>query len=636
MEENNSSPRALPVWAGLTLAVCSGALMACSFAPLDWGGCVWVALLPLLTALWKGPKREGKKGVWTYALYGWAYGVVFMGISLWWLNEVSTLGYLAILAFYAGVFPAVWAAVTATAFSPALKPVPAVSLEPEERRRAWKAWAWRDIPATVSCSLGAAALWVCLEWVRGWLIPGFGWNNTGVALYGNPIAQWAEFIGVTGLAFIPTVFACWLWCAARRAGIMVTSEGRRSVPWDFFGLVSVLLLMFVTGVMFAAQYAPGGAAATADGKALLPVMVVQPNLSQHEKWDAGNRLNVYRTMLDTTADGFGAAQTEALQEAIKSGRETAYEPPCWVIWPESAFPSATFYRESTGKIIPMQDNLIMMMADTSQFGDIYTLNKVKRLVGRDFVLLAGTDEKYVDDAGWTKRAYNCLSVFEGDYSTVKSHAKAQLVPFGEYIPLRDTFPILEKAFEFSAGAAMGANYEKGDSTEPLMTPLTPGGKTAVGVIPLICFEDVVGDWARRFIRAQRQVLVNVTNDGWFNRSWANEQHWRNAAFRCIELRRAMVRSANTGVSVALAPNGAVIKDLRDADGSPFVRGTMYVVLPVGCTVVTLYAMLGDWFVLVCLLVFAGLLLRRALTRKKKAMSGTVVDGVYKRKSGERA
>ena len=49
----------------------------------------------------------------------------------------------------------------------------------------------------------------------------------------------------------------------------------------------------------------------------------------------------------------------------------------------------------------------------------------------------------------------------------------------------------------------------------------------------------MGSWVRRFARQEPQLMVNVTNDGWFNRSCANEQHWRNAAFRCIELRRSM-------------------------------------------------------------------------------------------------
>ena len=92
-----STPRALPLWAAFLLSAFSGALMACSFIPVDWSGCVWIAFLPLLTALWYGPRREGKRGALAYFLYGWTCGVVFFGISLWWINEVSTLGYIPLI-----------------------------------------------------------------------------------------------------------------------------------------------------------------------------------------------------------------------------------------------------------------------------------------------------------------------------------------------------------------------------------------------------------------------------------------------------------------------------------------------------------------------------------------------------------
>ncbi len=629
MTDTSAKSKVLPIWAGLLLAACSGVLMACSFIPVDWSGCVWVGFLPLLTALWKGPKRGGKKGIFTYALYGWVFGVVWIGISLWWLNEVSTLGYIALMIFYAGVFPAIWAAFTAGAFRPALMPVPAATLEPAERRQAWRAWAFKDMPGAIAASVGAAALWVCLEWVRGWIIPGFGWNNLGVALYGNPLAQWAEFIGVTGLAFIPAVFGCWLWCAGRRAAIMVTNEGRRSVPWDFFGLVSVLLMMFVVGVTWISAYAPQTDLVTGQGKKMLPVMCVQLNLSQLEKWDRSNRGNIYQSLLNTTADGLEDAQMQALTQAAESGLETGFEKPAWVIWPESSFPASTFSEAATGKIFPNQDNVVFMSTDTAKYGDLFTLNTIRREYG-DFILLTGTDEMHVDSTGKVARAYNCLTVFEKDYDTAKIHPKVQLVPFGEYIPFRKSLPILEKAFEFSAGMAMGVNFEKGQSSSPIPVPARPGSAETIDVIPLICFEDVVGAWVRKFARPVPQVMVNVTNDGWFNQSWANEQHWRNAAFRCIELRRTMVRCANTGVSVALAPNGAVIKDLRLPDGSPFLKGSMYVMLPVGCTQMTLYAVLGDWFIIICLMLAVSLFLRR-LTARHKNTPGTVVDGVYVKK-----
>ena len=462
---------------------------------------------------------------------------------------------------------------------------------------------------------------MCLEWVRGWLIPGFGWNNLGVALYGNPLAQWAEYAGVTALAFLPAVFSVWLWRVCRRAGTMVVHEGRRTVPWDFFTLVAVLLIMFVTGVLWTARYSPQSAAATGNGKFTVPVMTVQLNLSQKEKWDAANRGAIYRALLDTTEQGMLDLQNSALEQAAKNGTEASLDMPAWVIWPESSFPISTFYRDSTGERFPNQDNVNFLSVEEDYV-------QALRNGICNFILLTGTDDIYLSDEGRVARAYNCLTVFEGDYSTARPHAKAMLVPFGEYIPMRETFPFLEKAFEASAGTAMGMNYTPGASTEPVPVPIRPGSSVTVGVIPLVCFEDVVGGWVRRFARQEPQLMVNVTNDGWFNRSSANEQHWRNAAFRCIELRRSMVRAANTGVSVALAPNGAVIADLRDTSGSPFTRGVMNATLPVGCTEMTLYALFGDWAILACFLLFAALLLRRMNAGKRNA--GPVKDGVYRR------
>ena len=81
---------------------------------------------------------------------------------------------------------------------------------------------------------------------------------------------------------------------------MIIHEGRRTVPWDFFILVAVFLTMFVTGVIWTARYSAQSAEATGDGRFAVPVMAVQLNLSQKEKWDPANRRNIYRALLDMT------------------------------------------------------------------------------------------------------------------------------------------------------------------------------------------------------------------------------------------------------------------------------------------------------------------------------------------------
>lgn len=84
---------------------------------------------------------------------------------------------------------------------------------------------------------------------------------------------------------------------------MIIHEGRRTVPWDFFILVAVLLTMFVTGVVWTARYSAQSAEATGDGRFTVPVMAVQLNLSQKEKWDPANRRSIYRALLDMTEQG---------------------------------------------------------------------------------------------------------------------------------------------------------------------------------------------------------------------------------------------------------------------------------------------------------------------------------------------
>jgi apolipoprotein N-acyltransferase len=93
------------------------------------------------------------------------------------------------------------------------------------------------------------------------------------------------------------------------------------------------------------------------------------------------------------------------------------------------------------------------------------------------------------------------------------------------------------------------------------------------------------------------VIVNVTNDGWFAQSTAAAQHFANAKFRAIELRRPMVRCANTGVSAVISPTGYA-QTLTNEQGSHFTRGFLLATAQVPLQpTTTLYQRWGDWPVL---------------------------------------
>jgi apolipoprotein N-acyltransferase len=140
-----------------------------------------------------------------------------------------------------------------------------------------------------------------------------------------------------------------------------------------------------------------------------------------------------------------------------------------------------------------------------------------------------------------------------------------LVPFGEYVPLRHSFPLF---------AAVAKQWVPGDFSAGkryTLFRLTNGNSQ---IAPLICFEDTIGDLTRQFVTRGANLLVNITNDAWFLRSAGSQQHLTNAIFRCVETRRPMVRAANTGVTCLVNQFGRVTQVLLNETGSTFTEGVL--------------------------------------------------------------
>ncbi len=150
------------------------------------------------------------------------------------------------------------------------------------------------------------------------------------------------------------------------------------------------------------------------------------------------------------------------------------------------------------------------------------------------------------------------------------YRKVHLVPFGEFVPGRHTVPLLARI----VGDQVPGDFKAG--TEHTVFTLTNGD---VQVAPLICFEDTIGELTRQFVLPTESspganLLVDVTNDGWFQHSAGSHQHLANAIFRCIETRRPMLRAANTGVTCFINQFGRVTQELQDETGSTFTEGVL--------------------------------------------------------------
>ena len=143
------------------------------------------------------------------------------------------------------------------------------------------------------------------------------------------------------------------------------------------------------------------------------------------------------------------------------------------------------------------------------------------------------------------------------------------------------------------------SFQPGQSLAPLPTTLAGHPLT---IIPAVCFEDTVPHLTRQFLRPGPQIIVNLTNDGWFKQSPAAAQHFANARFRAIELRRPMLRCANTGVTAAIDtigstqnPTSRTPQIIQDHTGSTFLRDHLltHLTIPLKPSF-SLYALTGDW------------------------------------------
>ncbi len=592
------------------VSLLGGSFMALAFPPYDLGNLVWIGLIPLLCVLWNG-QRGFKRGF----VYGWLYGMGWYCVSFWWIHNVGYvfripmpvfvgIAFLPLMTVYSCLV-GLWGGMANTLLRPGMEPRPDTAglTRPGQKEQAWQTWFWKDLRSTLRSAIGCGAMWVCIEWLRANGTLGFSWNSMGMALYhGLSLVQWAEFIGTAALSFFPTAATVILWCAARRSWIQYKATGRGNRPWDFLGMVVVLFLMFTGGLALSKKNSPL-VMMKRDSVIQLPVMGVQLNLDQIERIEDGaTQPRLYGEFLRSTHQAFTEVQRQTIQKAMENPElAITQQLPLWVVWPESALGCPIHLDTTNGRLIEDHYTSKLFFGEN---GLPLVRQKVREMGGQDFVLFSGVDqyrwEKDEEKKLLTPRGmYNSMAIIPGEFDSIITANKQHLMPFGEYLPFVEHLEWLGDIYTELTGTQVGDGIHPGEGDSPICVPM-PGTNESIGVIPAICYEDTVGRLLTKYVRKGPQVIVNISNDGWFRDSCCGEQQARNAAFRCIELRRPMVRAANMGYTCAIAQNGAFIDILQKADGTPHLAGHSYAVLPVDKNAgFTLYALLGDWAVGLC-------------------------------------
>lgn len=203
----------------------------------------------------------------------------------------------------------------------------------------------------------------------------------------------------------------------------------------------------------------------------------------------------------------------------------------------------------------------------------------------------------------TRKDYSNMWQLDETGKPLASYQKNFLLPFGEFMPLGESFPALKRLFPAVSDFAPGEKFA-------LFAVASPHG--VVQAMPLICYEVILPDYARRFDAAtghQAQFIINITNDAWFGDSYESLQHMTLGIMRAIELRIPIVRATNSGISAYIASTGAV-----SGKTALFERTNRVYQVPILQRERSVYALLGDWPIRIYFLVVLSYLLwkRRSL------------------------
>ncbi|MEZ0323656.1 MAG: apolipoprotein N-acyltransferase [Hydrogenothermaceae bacterium] len=276
--------------------------------------------------------------------------------------------------------------------------------------------------------------------------------------------------------------------------------------------ILIFIIIFIYGQFRIDNYRDSGKS--------VKVAVIQANIDESLKLNPTQETNI--KIIDI--------YTDLIKQSLKDN-------PDFVVLPESAIPIYPYIDT------PLRDYFFHKIKDIN----------VPIITGFDNVLL--TPNMDID------KIYNSVFILDENHTYVDYYNKIKLVPFGEYAPFKNK--ILENIFTY----LQGIDFTKGKEQKILTY-------RDLKVVPLICFESIFPDFVSDFVNKGGNVIVNVTNDGWFGKTSAPYQHFEMARIRSIETGRYLIRAANTGISAVINPVG-VIKGYLPLKEEGFIVQTVY-------------------------------------------------------------
>lgn len=380
------------------------------------------------------------------------------------------------------------------------------------------------------------ALWVLIDYCRSIGDLAFPWAFLGYSFTPVlPLAQVASVTGVWGLTFAAVLGNTLLWAYLKKK--RARASGRRE-------------LAFLA--VFALALAAAGAAGALrmhryekPAHPLLNISLLQPDIDQFH-WS--NR------MLDTAF---------AINESLVLA---ASRNPCdLMILPESSLLCYLTHRQEYLERVRSWSRT----------------TKVPLILGSldwEYAPSRSPDDYLV---------YNAAFLFDTAFRDPAVYHKIRLVPFSEGMPFTGVLPLLSRV---NLG---GAGFRSGGSP----TLFSIGNR--IRAAPFICYESIFPGFVRSRVGRGADLMINITNDGWFGRSSGPRHHATMARLRAVECGRTLARCANSGISMFVDPLGRVL-----GQTGLYQRTILRAPVPL-YSIQTLYLQHGDWFVALCMLPVAG-------------------------------
>ncbi len=546
-----------PLFAALTSAVG----LWCAFPPANWGWLAWVALAPLLLLI------QSPRSRLSIYLSAWAGGFLFWLLSIYWVSLTDSEAWLAWVVM-ALALSAWWPGFLALARFAVL-------------RQKWP------------LMLAAPLLWVGLEFVRAHILTGFAWYYVGHTQHQSlPVIQIADITGALGVSFLVMVVNAWV-ADLRSIPLFEPTVDGQKIRRSHLIRAGVVLTLVISTLGYGLFRTT--TARFHDGPRLA---LMQSNIRQDRKMhdSEAHIYAIYRTLINRCLE--------------------ASPLPDLIVWPETSYPYHYIFREpalSAAEYANQAKRLAPNIPDPAAFWTDHekrAADLLHNLVDQVRIpMLVGVLVYDFHSRGLSK--FNSALLLQPTMRTVQRYAKMHLVPFGEYVPLIDIFPWIKVLTPYQGSTVPSLTF----GWEPTSFTLGPYRYATA-----ICFEDTVPQAVRPFFSApdggrQPDVLLNISNDGWFQGSAEHDTHLAIAVFRAVEHRVPLARAVNMGISAVIDGNGKVLASIPKSK-----EDVLTVVVPLDDRQ-GLYSTLGDWLGILCLTFTTGLFLAalwRSVVSRKSA------------------